>query len=514
MSRSPEQLHPTTPLRRRLRAGVAASAICTCILSVFSGSPAFGQVPAPMMTLPSFAPIVAKVMPAVVNISVVEKDTGGDPDDSDQQAQGPSMLPGFPDDGTPFDQFMRRFFEQGPGGMMPNAPFEHGPTMALGSGFVIDPAGYIVTNDHVIADAKKVEAIFQDGTRRKATIVGVDKVDDLALLKVKADKPLPSLKFADSDKAKVGDWVFAVGNPFGLGGTVTKGIISARGRSLEGSRIDYFQIDASVNRGNSGGPTFDLNGDVVGINTAIYSPNGGNVGIAFDIPADVAVPVIAELKATGHAEHGWLGVQIQEISPEIAASLGLSDDQAKGALVADVVKGSPADKAGLRIGDVVVGFNETTLTEMPQLAHMVAALRPGERTVLHIIRDHHPDDITVDIGTLKADDQVVASGGTKKSEPPGRLGLGLAALTPEARDHFQIDKAVEGVVVTRIKPGSPADDAGVEVGDVIEQIDGHPVKGVREALELLRSEGKEILLLDHRHGSNMFVAVDRDHPAG
>ncbi|HLY58715.1 MAG TPA: trypsin-like peptidase domain-containing protein, partial [Stellaceae bacterium] len=258
------------------------------LVSAFADTP-----PQAVIQMPSFSPIVDKVLPSVVNISVIEKNVGPVGDDEDGQAvpdEGPS--PGMPGDGTPFDEFLHRFFEQqGPRGF--GMPMQQGPVQALGSGFIIDPSGYVVTNNHVVGQADKVTVILQDGTRYPAKIIGKDARTDLALLKVEAPKPLPALEWGDSDKTKVGDWVLAVGNPFGLGGTVTNGIVSARGRSLgESSYVDYLQIDAPVNRGNSGGPTFDLAGHVVGINTAIYSPNGGNVGIAFSIPSDTAKPVI------------------------------------------------------------------------------------------------------------------------------------------------------------------------------------------------------------------------------
>ena len=264
-----------------------------------------------------------------------------------QEGEGTSeMAPAIPG-GTPFDQFMRRFFEN-------PSPSPAQQITALGSGFIIDPEGDIVTNNHVVANASKVTIIFQDGSRHPAKVVGRDQKTDLALVKIKADKQLPFVTWGNSDDVEVGDWVVAVGNPFGLGGTVTAGIVSALGRNInEGPYDDFLQIDAPINRGNSGGPTFDLSGQVIGINTAIYSPSGGSVGIGFAVPSNIAKHVVAELKAQGKVDWGWLGVAIQNITPPIAKSLGLDQTEASGALIASVVPDSPAAKAGLKAGDVV-----------------------------------------------------------------------------------------------------------------------------------------------------------------
>ena len=296
--------------------------------------------PVALIQQQSFAPLVKKVLPAVVNISVTEK-TGAD-QMSEQQEQ---PFQGFPN--SPFDQMLRRFFDQqnqgGEDHMFPQAPDGQAQRIALGSGFIIDPSGYVVTNNHVVGDAAKVQVILQDKTKYTARIVGRDPKTDLAVLKIKADKPLPYVAFGDSSDAQVGDWVMAVGNPFGLGGTVTTGIISARGRDInEGPYDDFLQIDAPINRGNSGGPTFNLDGQVIGINTAIYSPNGGSVGIGFAIPSNVAKTIVAQLEQHGKISRGWLGVQIQKVTPAIAASLGLKSDH--GALVAVVTPNSPAPR--------------------------------------------------------------------------------------------------------------------------------------------------------------------------
>src|SRR5205814_6687140 len=320
----------------------------------------------------SFAPLVKKVLPAVVNISVTEK-----PGSEQTSAQMPEDFRG----GAPFDDFLRRFFDQhggsdqhgGQGQQMPR-PFGGGPNeegsgpgrIALGSGFIIDPSGTVVTNNHVVGEAAKVEVTLQDNSKYTAQIVGRDSKTDIAVLKIKADKPLPFVSLGDSNAAQIGDWVIAVGNPFGLGGSVTTGIISARGRDIHsGPYDDFLQIDAPINRGNSGGPTFNLKGEVIGINTAIYSPNGGSVGIGFAIPANLAKPVIEQLREHGKVSRGWLGVQIQEVTPAIARNLGLPSDH--GALVADVTKGGPAEKAGLQQGDVIESFGGQQIDKLRDL---------------------------------------------------------------------------------------------------------------------------------------------------
>ncbi len=338
-----------------LAAGVALS---LAVGPVAGLSPALAQSGSPLAAqLPSFAPLVKKVMPAVVNVSATLKPGAGAGEDTDNGDQGQDQSPdvgpdqGFPQ--SPFDEMLRRFFEQ-QGRPMPREQHEH--TVALGSGFIIDPSGYIVTNNHVVQNADKVTVIFQDNSEHKAKIIGRDTKTDLALLKIDAPKPLPYVSWGNSDAEQVGDWVLAVGNPFGLGGSVSPGFVSARGRDIHaGPYDDFLQIDASINRGNSGGPTFNLDGQVVGINTAIYSPNGGSVGIGFAIPSSLAKPVIEQLREHGKVERGWLGVQIQQVTPEIAKSLGLPKQE--GALVADVTPGGPAAKAGFKQGDVILSFN-------------------------------------------------------------------------------------------------------------------------------------------------------------
>jgi|HubBroStandDraft_1064217.scaffolds.fasta_scaffold00257_25 serine protease Do len=478
--------------------------------------------------LPSLAPIVDKVLPAVVNISVSqhsgaagpaqdeESDNGDDDQDQDpDQLQRPA--PGSPQ--TPFDELLRRFFEQqqqNRHGMQ--TPPSH-RVMALGSGFIIDPSGYVVTNNHVIGNADKVEVILQDDSRHIAKIIGKDAKTDLALLKIESTKPLPSVKFGDSDKARVGDWVFAVGNPFGLGGTVTKGIISARGRQAEdGNYIDFLQVDASINRGNSGGPTFDLDGDVIGINTAIYSPNGGSVGIGFAIPSDAAKVVLDQLRANGHVDRGFLGVQIQDVTSEIASSMGLDPDHPIGALVAQVNEDSPAAKAGVKVGDLIEKFDGKPIEKMRDLPRIVAETGIGKKVDLVILRDGKTLTLATTVGQF--DEKQVANASGDEGDKPNRmasLGLSLAPLNADARKRLGIQKNLDGVLISRVRDGSPAADNGLLAGDVIVKVNGQSVgkpEEVMDQVSAVKSDGKSILLLVNRHGQNRFVALKPEEKNG
>src|SRR5579863_213488 len=365
---------------------------------------------APLLPQQSFAPLVKRILPAVVNISVTEKTAANELSD-----QLPESFRG-----SPFEDFLRRFFDQhGGGGQVDPGPFSQDPNeeggvkrIALGSGFIIDPSGYIVTNNHVVGDAAKVQIILQDNSKYTARIVGRDPRTDLAVLKIAADKPLPYVAFGDSSAAQVGDWVVAVGNPFGLGGSVTTGIISARGRDIHSGQFDDFlQIDAPINRGNSGGPTFDLNGQVIGINTAIYSPNGGSVGIGFAIPSNLAKTVVAQLKSGGKVSRGWLGVQIQEVTPAIAASLGLKGEH--GALVSVVTPNGPGAQAGLKQGDVILSFNGSEVTQLRDLPRLVAAVAPGSTGSLTVWRGGQSSELHVTLGEAPENPRVASTSGDK-----------------------------------------------------------------------------------------------------
>jgi serine protease Do len=464
--------------------------------------------------LPSFAPMVERVMPAVVNISVVEK--AGAASVADEQDQEPDDQP---QQGTPFDDMMRRFFEQQQRGQQ--APGPKPQMMALGSGFIIDPSGLIVTNNHVVGDAAKVTVVFQDGSEHKAKILGKDAKTDLALLKIDAPKPLPYVQWGDSDHERVGDWILAVGNPFGLGGTVTKGIVSARSRSIDSSSyVDYLQIDAAVNRGNSGGPTFDLDGRVIGINTAIFSPNGGNVGIAFDIPSDTAKAVIDQIKANGHVDRGYLGVEIQQVTPDLAAAIGVDKDGPQGALVAAVTHDGPAAKAGVKTGDVIEQVNGKPVAKTRDLPRMIGETAAGKSVHLTLLRDGKPLELDATVGHLD-ETKVASADGSGEDDQQGddsALGMTLSSLNPTMRSRLHLGHDATGAIITHVDNGSAAEGIGLEGGDVIEGVDGQPVHGPDDAKALFataeKTPAKPILLLVDRHGVKSFIALPQKPDAG
>jgi serine protease Do len=515
------------PSRKLRLATFAAGVALSLAFSPIAGtvSPAYAQSNSPLAAaLPSFAPLVKKVMPAVVNVSATLKAgaaaaEGMDNDDQDQdQDQGPGLGPnrGFPQ--SPFDEMLRKFFEQ-QGRPMPRdqQPREH--SMALGSGFIIDPSGYIVTNNHVVQNADKVTVIFQDNSEHAAKIIGRDTKTDLALLKIDAPKPLPYVSWGNSDSEQVGDWVLAVGNPFGLGGSVSPGFISARGRDIHaGPYDDFLQIDASINRGNSGGPTFNLNGEVVGINTAIYSPNGGSVGIGFAIPSSLAKPVIDQLREHGKVDRGWLGVQIQQVTPEIAKSLGLPKQA--GALVADVTAGGPAAKAGFQQGDVILSFNGHEINKVRDLPIVVAETSVGNDAKIHIWRKSGETDLTAKIAQMPENPQIAksTSGDTNRdnssatAQNSSTMGLHLAPLSNEWRQRLHLGKELKGVVVTSITDNSPLADLGLQRGDVIQSVNQKAVSSPGEVVSALNdaksSKGDQnVLILLNRNGVNQYVAL-------
>lgn len=446
----------------------------------------------------SFADLVAAIKPAVVNISTTGRGRSG-------QFQMPQFQ--FPE-GSPFEEFFRHYFE-GPNRQPrdPNRGQQLPKTKALGSGFIIDPSGYVVTNNHVIDNAAEITVILDDGTQLSANLKGRDQKTDLALLKVEADKPLPYVEFGDSDSSRVGDWVIAIGNPFGLGGSTTTGIISARGRDIQSGPLDDFiQVDAPINRGNSGGPLFNTKGNVIGINTAIYSPNGGSVGIGFAIPSALAKPVIEQLREHGKATHGWLGVQIQVVSEEIADSLGLK--KASGALVARVVKDSPAEAAGLQVGDVVLEFDGKEVAKMKELPRIVAATKADKKVDIVVWRDNERKTLKVKVGSGPDAEPVADSGSDQAPDQKAKLGLTLSTLTAEIRRNYRIDKKVNGVVVTAIEPGSPSAQKGIRVGDVIKRIGQTKVSTPQEAIDAFdKASSPVILLLVSRRGNDRFVTL-------
>ncbi len=440
----------------------------------------------------NFADIVAAVKPAVVNISVK------------QTVSGTMRRPSMPS-GTPFDEFFKRFFEQ-----MPQGPM-HGEREleGQGSGFIVDPSGYVVTNYHVIEGAGEIMVTLNDGTRYPAALKGTDPKTDLALLKIDAPRALPHVTFGDSDRVRAGDWVVAIGNPFGLGGTVTAGIVSARGRDIQsGPFDDFIQIDAPINRGNSGGPLFDGSGKVIGVNTAIFSPNGGSVGIGFAIPASLAETIVADLRAGGTVERGWLGVQIQSVTDEIAESLGL--DKTAGALVATVVPDSPAAKAGIKAGDVILQGNGTPIDGAKDLSRLVASLKPHTALKLTAWRQGTTRSIKVDIGSSPSSVAGLAPNSAPGDAGSG-LGLSLAPLTPELRARYGVADSVQGAMVVEVDRSGVAARQGVRPGDIIVMVGQDKVAGPDDVAagvaQATRQKRGSVLLLLDRQGDQRFLAV-------
>ena len=449
----------------------------------------------------SFSELIKQVEPAVVSIT-----TTGNGTKPRGMQQFEFNMPEFPE-GSPFGEFFQHFFDN-----MPQSP-ESGQGFEIkgaGSGFIISADGYIVTNHHVIDDASEIEVIMNDGDRFTAKVKGVDSKTDLALLKIESDKPLPYVNFGDSDSADVGDWVVAVGNQFGLGGSATAGIISARGRDIQsGPFDDFLQIDAPINRGNSGGPLFDTNGRVIGINTAIYSPSGGNVGIGFAIPSNMAEDIISELKNSGTVARGWLGVEIQPVTESIAESLGL--EGARGALVANVVTDSPASRSGFKVGDVILNMDGEPLDEFKDLPKRVAAARAGSESVFDVYRDGGKHTVEVEIGSMPGEEDKLAHVDRDATAKAAELGLRLASLTSENRERFKVAKGSSGVLVAGVERNSPASKAGIRPGSVINMVGQKPVESPDDVVERVRlaAEQKQsaVLLRVEYRGQNRFVAV-------
>ena len=467
-------------------------------------APAVDHELTPVSTPASFADLIEAVKPAVVNISSSAPVSA--------RQRGPEWMMPLPDGQSPqrpsLEEFFRHFFERQsapvPRGEMPEV-------RSMGSGFIIDEAGLVVTNNHVIEDATEILVTLNDGRRYPAELVGRDPKTDLALLKIDVDEPLPYASFGDSESTRAGDWVIAIGNPFGLGGTATTGIVSARGRDIQaGPFDDFLQIDAPINQGNSGGPLFDTAGRVIGVNTAIYSPNGGNVGIGFAIPASLVAPIIEQLRDDGYVERGWLGVQIQQIDDEIAEGLGLED--AAGALVAGVVPDSPADAAGLKAGDVILGFEKDAIGDIKDLTRRVAAVRPDSEIELEVWRDGRTVEIEVDLGENPEDVAIKAGVSTDEDgDSTGSLGLSLMPLTPESRQRFGIDEKVAGALVAGVAPGSPAARKGLRPGDVIlgvgQEAVSSPAEVVDEVARLREDDRPSVVFQVARGGDRRFLAV-------
>jgi serine protease Do len=452
----------------------------------------------------SISDVAEAVIDAVVNISTKQT--------VDMSSNAVPQLP----PGSPFEEFFEEFFKNrrgqgGPGG----APQTPRRVNSLGSGFIIDASGLVVTNNHVITDADEVSVILNDGTTLKAEIVGRDTKTDLALLRVKADKPLKAVKFGDSDKLRLGEWVIAIGNPFSLGGTVTAGIVSARNRDINSGPYDnYIQTDAAINRGNSGGPLFNLNGEVIGVNTAIISPSGGSIGIGFAVPSKTALAVIDQLRQFKEVRRGWLGVRIQQVTDEIADSLNIKP--ARGALIAGIDEKGPAKPAGIEPGDVVIKFDGQDIKEMRDLPKIVAETPVGKDVEVTIIRKGKEEKKIVKLGRLEDEKQAALT--PKKDSPEEKtvvkkaLGLDLANLTDELRKKHNIKDKVKGVLITGVDANSAAAEKRLMPGMVIAEVQQQPVGSATELqqrIEKLKKDGKKavVLLVVTPEGDPSFVAL-------
>ncbi len=495
----------------RKRVAVVATLGAVVLFGGAFAAPLQAKTPAgaiPVMTaeraLPaSFADIVERVSPAVVNIQVTSHAT---PVMSEMQDVPANMR-----------EFFERYFNMpnqpgeqqgGPRFGAPEAPKQGEKRIGAGSGFVIDAEGHIVTNEHVVHGADEITVTFKDGTEAKAKLVGLDDKTDLALIKIDIDKPVPHVKFGKSDDVRVGDWVLTVGNPFGLGHSVNVGIVSARGRTIgAGPYDDFLQIAAPINRGKSGGPAFDVNGNVVGVNAAIFSPNGGNVGIGFAIPSAIAEKVIAELKANGTVERGWLGVNIQSLTEGIAEGLGLK--LTEGALVAEVSVDGPADKAGIKAGDVILSVDGHAIKELKELPLLIADINPGKQSSVTVWRDGAKKNLDVKIGKQPATAQVASATGA--AAVTDQVGLAVQTLSPEIARELGMPEDTKGVVVVEVKPDSPAAEAGLRRGDVLTKAGGKNLSSLADLTEHLnqaRKDGrKSVLALVKRNGGQRFVAI-------
>jgi serine protease Do len=471
-----------------------AKVICATLM-LLTAVPAMTMLAAARPAPDSFADLAAKLLPTVVNIAT-------------SQTLKPRRhvdLPKLPP-GSPLEDLFKNFM----------GPREGTPrhVTSLGSGFIIDPTGYIVTNNHVIEDSDEITVTLNDGSELPAMLVGRDTKTDLALLKVKPKHPLKATHFGDSDTARIGDWVIAIGDPFGIGSTVTAGIVSARNRNINsGPYDDFIQTDAPINRGNSGGPLFDMDGNVIGINSQIYTPSGGSVGIGFAIPANLAKDVISQLRRFGEARRGWIGVRIQAVTPEIAQGMGLSSTA--GALVAEVTSASPAAKGGVRTGDVVVSFDGKQVTDDRALPRIVAETPIGITVNVEVLRKGRKTNLRITVQKLtdnsKADRTTSPAPALKERSLLGRLGMTLGPLDDGARAKYRISGQVAGVLVTAVDPTSPAADKNVRAGDVIVEVAGQKVTTPDQIVARLSADqkaGKKVeLFLISRGGNLAFVGL-------
>ncbi len=494
-------------LARWVMAGLMALTVLMAALA--AAQPAAAQTippqPQPRLVPDTFADLADRLLPAVVNISTT------------QSMRAPERMPEMPQlpPGSPFEDFFKEFFDRQGRELTPRK------ATSLGSGFIIDPSGFVVTNNHVIADADEITVILHDESALKATVVGRDSKTDLALLKVETKQKLPAVSFGDSDISRVGDWVLAIGNPFGLGGSVTTGIISARARDIQaGPYDDFIQTDASINRGNSGGPLFNLKGEVIGINTAIFSPSGGSIGIGFAIPSNMAKQVVFDLQKFGKTRRGWLGVRIQSVSDEIAETLGLKDP--KGALVASVTPDGPAAKSGLRAGDVILKFDAKDIDEMRRLPRVVAETAIGRSVPVDVWREGKRQTLSVVVGELEeSEEQELAQAEPEKPKGPAvgqtsipALGLAVASVNAQTREKFELPPTARGVVVMDVTPGGPSAEKGVRPGDLIVEVGQEEIKtpaDLNTKVDNAKKAGrKSVLMLVESEGGLRFVAVRLD----
>jgi serine protease Do len=493
-----DALWNSTKPRGRLSPAIALALASTLIgapMALAPAAPAFAQA-----RPTNLADLVDSVAEAVVNISATQtiEDKGG-------------VNPDLPK-GTPFDEMFEEFFRNH--GINPQPRSRK--AQSLGSGFVIDASGIVITNNHVVGEANDIVVIFTDGRKLKAKVIGKDPKVDVAVLKVESDKPLKTVKFGDSDKMRVGDGVMAVGNPFGLGETVTAGIISARNRNIDsGPYDDFLQTDASINKGNSGGPLFNLQGEVIGINTAILSPSGGSIGIGFATPSATVMPVIDQLQQFHETRRGWLGVRIQPVDDTIAESLGLG--ATRGALIAGIDGKGPAKPAGLAPGDVIIKFDGKEIKESRDLPRLVASMPVGKSVEVVVLRNGAELTKTVTLGRLEDGEKntEVATREDDAGQPDAvakGLGMEFSNLSEEARKTFKIKDSVKGVIVTSVDPGSAAADRGLRPGDVIEEVNHQAIEhpgDIARAIENAKHEAKKpaLLLVANGEGVVRFVAL-------
>ena len=486
-------------LRRNLVAAGAAAAIGLTVAQPLLAQSAVTPTQGPA----SVADLAEGLLGSVVNISTSQRATGPD---------APNVTPPELPEGSPFQDFFDEYFNNREGNRAQRV-------QSLGSGFVVDAEeGIIITNNHVIADAEEIEVNFSDGSKLKATLKGRDTKTDLAVLQVDPKlKKLTAVPFGDSDSIRVGDWVMAIGNPFGLGGTVTVGIVSARNRDINsGPYDDFIQTDAAINRGNSGGPLFNMKGEVVGINTAIISPSGGSIGIGFSIPSKLALNVVDQLREFGETRRGWLGVRIQEVSDEIAESLGMKT--ARGALVSGVIKGGPVDNGVVQAGDVIVSFDGREIDDMNDLPRIVADTPVGKEVDVVVVREGKEQTVKVTLGRLEDGEKLASAEPDTAEDEQGPvasatvLGMTIGELTDETRQQFGISPDISGVLVTAVDPNSAAAEKGVTAGDVIAEIAQESVdspKQVMDRIEALKGQGRKsaLLMMASKSGDLRFIPV-------